>query len=415
MRDSAADIRRTNTFDVIRTIHALPQATRKVIATENNLSVATVSSIIADLIGSDLVREIGIRRQTTGRPTAQLALNPDHGILLGVDIAETYVHVDTFDSSLQLLSSTELPLDPHQNGARSVASKISDAISQELNRSERQILPVLGIGVSAPGQVDQVGGTSVFAPNWDWHNVPLLALLRNAVDAPLVLDNPLKAITIAELWSESGRSVSNFAVLNIGTGVGAGIALGGKIYRGRTNSAGEWGHTVIVADGRACRCGSRGCIEAYIGAPGIMQSLREIAPTSNLLLGGDQTATLHRLRHALDDGDPIAAQIVERTGYFLGIGISNLINILNPERVVLGGWVVDTLGEYLLDAARPHMDSHALATPALASRLDIQKITGNAVSLGAATLAFERYYLDSMNGVPFSERTSSSSQPNVAS
>ena len=123
MRDSAADIRRTNTFDVIRTIHALPEATRKVIATENNLSVATVSSIIADLIGSDLVREIGIRRQTTGRPTAQLALNPDHGILLGVDIAETYVHVDTFDSSLQLLSSTELPLDPHQNGARSVASR----------------------------------------------------------------------------------------------------------------------------------------------------------------------------------------------------------------------------------------------------------------------------------------------------
>lgn len=415
MRNSAADIRRANTFDVIRAIHALPAATRKVIAIDNNLSVATVSNIVADLIGSDLVREIGMRRHATGRPTAQLALNPDHGILLGVDIAETYVHVETFDSSLGLLSSTELPLDPQQNGARSVAAKISEAISQELNGRETRSAPMLGIGVSAPGQVDQAGGTSVFAPNWDWHNVPLLALLRKVIDAPLILDNPLKAITIAELWSESGRIEGDFAVLNIGTGVGAGIAIDGKVYRGRTNSAGEWGHTVIIADGRACRCGSRGCIESYIGAPGIMQSIREIAPESSLITGGDQTATIHALREALDDGDPVAAEVLERTAHFLGIGIANLVNVLNPERVVLGGWVVDALGEHLLDAARPHLDAHALATPALATRLDIQKIAGNAVSLGAATLAFESYYLESMKDDPYSERAASSSQPNVAS
>ena len=414
MPRSAADIRRANTFDVIRAVHALSAPTRKVIATESSLSFATVSSIVADLVALGLVQEIGIQRQTTGRPTAQLALDPSHGILLGVDIAETYVHVETFDSSLKTLSFTELALDPHQNDARSVAGTVGDAIAQELNRDGREAKAVLGIGVSAPGQVDQAGGTSVFAPNWDWHNVPLLSLLHQTVDAPLVLDNPLKAITIAELWSGAGRSVSDFAILNVGTGVGAGIALDGRVFRGKTNSAGEWGHTVLVAGGRDCRCGSRGCVEAYVGAPGIMQTLREIAPDSPLLIDDDQTATVHALRRALDDDDPVAGEVLKRTGRFLGIGISNVINMLNPDLVVLAGWVVRILGVDLLDAARPHVTSHALSTPASAARLDIQKINGNAVSLGAAAIALETY-LDSLNNVQLSRPATMSFQPNAAS
>lgn len=414
MPASAAEIRRLNTCDVIRAIHALPSPTRKRIAAGSNLSFATISSIVASLIANDLVHEVAIRRQATGRPTAELALNDKHGVLLGVDIAETYVHVETFDSSLTSLSSTELVLDAHKNDARSVTQRVRDAIEQELGRYEGSGRRILGVGVSAPGQVDSVGGTSVFAPNWDWHNVPLLSMLRNAVDAPLTLDNPLKAMAIAELWSGSGRNVDNFVVLNIGTGVGAGIAMNRQVFRGRTNSAGEWGHTVLVADGRACRCGSRGCVEAYVGAPGIMQSLREIDPSSQLLHDGDQTSTLRALRRALDDGDAIAAQVLERTAHALGIAISNIVNMLNPELVVLGGWVVAVLGEVLLDAARPHITTHALATPLMATKFEIQQIAGNAVSLGAATSALEGY-LDSLNDVTASAVRSAASRLEVAS
>ena len=413
MLKSAAEIRRANTFDVIRAIHALPSLTRKDIAADIDLSFATISSIVSNLIAHDVVHETGTKRQATGRPTAQLALNGEHGLLLGVDIAETYVHVETFDSSLTSLSSTELPLDPHQNGAKSVTRQVREAIEQELARGESSSRRILGVGVSAPGQVDSVGGTSVFAPNWDWHNVPLLSLLRNVVDAPLTLDNPLKAMATAELWSGSGRNFDDFAVLNIGTGVGAGIAIGGQVFRGRTNSAGEWGHTVLVAGGRACRCGSTGCVEAYIGAPGIMQTLREIDPASPLRHGSDQTATIKSIRSGLEQGDETAAQVLERTAYFLGIAMSNLVNMLNPELVVLSGWVVKTLGEDLLTAARPHISAHILATPAMAVKFEIQQIGGNAVSLGAATGALENY-LDSINDVTVSDR-SSAPQPNVAS
>lgn len=399
MPASAAGIRRTNAFDVIRAIHALPEPTRRVIAAESGLSVATVSSIVADFIARDVVHETGTQRQATGRPTAHLALNCDHGLLIGVDIAETYVHVESFDFALRKLSSTELPLDARQNEPRAVTDRVSEAIRCELRRDESGPAPVLGVGVSVPGQVDPAGGASVFAPNWGWHNVPLLALLQDSIDAPLVLENPLKASTIAELWSGAGRSVKDFVVLTIGTGVGAGIALDGKVYRGPTNSAGEWGHTVLVAEGRSCRCGSSGCIEAYVGAPGIAQTLQEIAPTSPMLIPGDQTATLQAIRAGLDDDDPVATLVIERTGMFLGIGIANLINILNPELIVLGGWVVGILGDKLLDAARPQIRNHALPTAVMATRVDIQEVDGNPVSLGAAARALESY-LDSVHAIP---------------
>lgn len=394
MAASAAEIRRTNAFDVLRAIHALSAPTRKVIAEESGLSTATVSSIVAELIAAGVVRESGTTRRSVGRPTAQLSLNADHGFLLGVDVAETYVHVEAFDFALRPLSSTELALDPGQNEPRAVASRVAEAIGTDRRRQEPCPGSLVGIGVSVPGQVDQGGDTSVFAPNWGWHNVPFRALLRESVGSDLVLENPLKATTIAELWSGAGRNVEDFVVLNIGTGVGAGIALGGKVLRGRTNSAGEWGHTVVSIGGRECRCGSSGCVETYVGAPGIVQTLRDIAPGSPMLDGLDQTAVLRAIRAGLDREDPGAVEVLNATAAVLGAGIANVVNLLNPELVVLGGWVVGVLGERLLDAARPHVGRHALATAARVARLDVQRIAGNPVSLGAAAIALENY-LDS--------------------
>lgn len=413
MLENTADIRRSNLVDVIRAIHGSARTTRKAIATEKDLSFATVANIVTSLIRAGLVRESGLRRQGTGRPTAELALNPELGFLLGVDIAETYVHVETFDAALLTIGSTTVALDPQQNGAASVATKIKQVIAQEVNRTGIPAERILGVGVSAPGLVDPIGGASVFAPNWAWHNVPLLELLKDAVDAPLTLDNPLKALVVAEQWSGFGRGVDDFAVLSIGTGVGAGLSIGGRLHRGRTNSAGEWGHSVLVADGRGCRCGSNGCVEAYIGAPGILETLRELDPTSPLLRGDDQTASMTALAVAIAAGDPTAQEVLARTGHFLGITIANIVNILNPELVIISGWVVDTLGQALLEAARPAAKRHALAVPMGATRIERQEIGRNGVSLGAGTLALE-HYLDSLSDVPPSGRTSTKTHPELA-
>jgi predicted NBD/HSP70 family sugar kinase len=174
---------------------------------------------------------------------------------------------------------------------------------------------VLGVGISVPGLVEPSGGVSVFAPNWGWHDVPLMQMLRARIDLPLYLDNPLKAIAVAELWFGAGRGVENLVSLNIGTGVGAGVVIDGELYRGTTNSAGEWGHTSIVLDGRACRCGNQGCLEAYVGAPGIIRLLQELAPTSDMLHPNDQTATIAALAEAVGHGDVLAARVLREVAH----------------------------------------------------------------------------------------------------
>lgn len=395
MTRTAADIRKQNSFSVLRSIRAGGDASRRELVSATGLSFATVGAICADLLEQGLIKEVAVERAQVGRPTTRLALNSDHGFLLGVDIAETYVHVVAFDAALDPISSTHLAMDIHQRQPRQVVEMAQDAIVEEAAKHEDMAL--LGVGVSAPGIVDQDGGTSVFAPNWAWHNVPLLGMLAGAVQAPIFLDNPLKALVVAEIWSRQERLEQDFAILNLGTGVGAGIVLDGKVFRGHTNSAGEWGHTVIVADGRVCRCGSRGCVEAYVGAPGILQTLRESHPTSELLHGDDQTATIADLAAAAAIGDQVALDVIERTSHFLGIGVATIINLFNPDAVILSGWVCRHLGERLVENLRPHLQAHALDVPLLASSLEFYHSQENAVSLGVAAFAMERY-LDSIPG-----------------
>lgn len=394
MAKTTADIRKENSFAVIRSIHARKDASRRELVAATGLSFATVGAICADLIDQGLITEVSLKRAPVGRPTTRLALNGEHGYLLGVDIAETYVHAVSFGSSLEVISQTHHPMDVHQRQPRQVVEMVKGAImAEEEKQHDRQLL---GIGVSAPGLVDSVGGTSAFAPNWNWRNVPLLDMLSQAIHAPIYLDNPLKALAIAEMWSHQERLEQTFAILNLGTGVGAGFALEGKLFRGRTNSAGEWGHTVIVADGRTCRCGSRGCVEAYVGAPGILQTIRETYPTSELLDGDDQTATISALLTAADAGDDVALDVLNRTSHYLGIGVATIINLLNPDAVILTGWVSGQIGEYLIEMMRPHLTAHALAVPMLASSLELSHTKENSVSLGMAAFALERY-LDSIS------------------
>lgn len=391
MAATAAEIRRQNVFDVMRSIHNSSKATRKSTANETGLSVATVSSVVGELQARGIVHEASLSRPFTGRPSSQLELAPDHGFFLGVDIAETYIHVEAYDSALVSVSSREMPLDPERRDPAAVIDAVSGIVLAAI--ASLGDGPVLGIGVSAPGQIDPAGGTSVFAPNWNWYSVPLLDLLRQTIDAPLSLDNPLKLVTVAELWSSAGREVEDFAVLNIGTGVGAGVCIDRQVFRGRSNSAGELGHCVLVAGGRDCRCGSHGCIEAYTGAPGIIRTVHERAP--HLLDAAlSQSEAIEAFAAALRAERPEAIDALREVALHVGVAMATLINLFNPGRIVLSGWVVQTLGVALLEATLPFVERHALAVPFAGISFGIQNIDGNAVSLGAAYSAVEAY-LDS--------------------
>jgi predicted NBD/HSP70 family sugar kinase len=348
VKRTTRDIRLTNRFAVMRHIVASSPVSRKEVAGATGLSVVTASDLVGELLELGLLAEVGREDSGGGRPRGLVAVHPEGGALIGVDVAETYVHVELFNPALVPLARAEEELHPYENRPKQVVSHIISGVRAVIAEAGAAAERVLGVGVSVPGQVDREGGASVFAPNFDWHDVPLRQLLAAELSLPLYLDNPLKASTVAELWFGAARGRDNLAVITLGTGVGAGLATNGSLYRGATNSAGEWGHTNLVPDGRQCRCGSRGCLETYVGAQGIMQNLRDLAPESPLLHPDDQTATIEALAAALAAGDPVAAQVISTTGHYLGIGVADLINLFNPQVIVLSSWVADRLGPYLL-------------------------------------------------------------------
>lgn len=389
MKRTSRDIRIANRFDVLRHIIAASPISRQQIAADVGLSLATVSNLVGELLELGLLVEVGYQDSGGGRPRGLVAVNPDGGVLIGVDVAETYVHVELFDPGLRVLASVEETLHAQENRPDQVTAHIVSSVRSALGQAGVASDRVLGAGVSVPGQVDREGGVSVFAPNWDWHEVPLRSLLAPVLDFPLYLDNPLRACVVAELWFGAGRGRDDVVVVNLGTGVGAGLAFGGGLYRGATNSAGEWGHTTLVVDGRPCHCGSRGCVETYVGAPGIMQNLRDLAPESPLLHADDQTATIAALGRAVAEGDPVAVKVVAETARYLGVAIADLVNLVNPELIVLSSWVARHLGEPLLTEARTVVARHALRRPLAATEITLCRIAGNPVSLGAATFALQ--------------------------
>ncbi|WP_030437786.1 ROK family transcriptional regulator [Actinoplanes subtropicus] len=392
MKRTSRDIRVANRFEVLRRILGAGPVARQEIAADTGLSLATVSNLVGELLQADLLEEVGYQDSGGGRPRALVAVRRSAGMLAGVDVAETYVHVEIFDTALRVLASVEEPLHPSQESSPAqIVAHIVSSLRAAADRAGVGPEGLMGVGVSVPGQIDRAGGVSVFAPNWDWHDVPLRAQLAEHIGVPLYLDNPLRAGVLAELWFGAGRGRDDVAVLTLGTGVGAGLAVRGQLYRGATNSAGEWGHTNLVMDGRPCRCGSHGCVEAYVGAPGIMARLREIAPDSPLLRPGDQTATIDALASAYHAGDPVATAVVAETARYLAVAIADLINILNPEVVVLSSWVAAKLGEPLLARARALLGRHALSRPLANTEIVLCRIEGNPVSLGAATFALEGY------------------------
>ncbi len=369
VKRTSRDIRTANRYEVLRQIIAASPTSRQELAAATGLSLATVATLVGELLDLRMLTEVGFEDSAGGRPRGLVAVNAAGGALIGVDIAETYVHVELFDLALNVLARAEEDVRPGESLPEQVVGHVAAAVGSVVTQAGIEGARVLGVGVSVPGQVDRATGIAEYAPNWDWHDVPLLDLLTEHIAYPLHLDNPLRAGALAELWFGAARGRGNAVVVNLGTGVGAGLILGGGLHRGVSNSAGEWGHTTIVLDGRLCRCGNRGCVETYVGAPGIMLNLRELSPDSPLLHPDDQTATIHALARGMIQQDPVAVKVVRDTARYLGAGIATLVNILNPEVVVLSSWVAAALGEPLVAEVREAVARHALHRPLAATEI----------------------------------------------
>ncbi|MCW2944664.1 MAG: hypothetical protein JWR24_1381 [Actinoallomurus sp.] len=381
-RGTVRDLRRDNRSVLLWSLYFDQPRSRQDLSRTTGLSPASVSNVVRDLIDEGIVIEAGSVDSDGGRPRVLLRINPDHGYVVGVDVGETRVRVELFDLAMTERAKADYPLDPRERGVDVVVDRILAGLAAVLAGSGVGSSAVLGVGVGVPGVVEQGPEVLVHGQTFGWDAVPLERLLRAGTDLPLHIDNGAKTMGQAELWFGAGRGAQHAVVGLIGSGVGASIITRGSTHRGSTSSAGEWGHTTVMVGGRSCRCGSSGCLEAYVGAEAILDRYGRALP------GDDQESALAALIEAAATS-AAAAEVLDQTALYLGAGIADLINLFNPERIILGGWAGLLLGEKLLPAIREAARRHALRHPFAETSIELCRLGPDAVALGAATLPVE--------------------------
>lgn len=252
----------------------------------------------------------------------------------------------------------------------------------------------VGVGIGAPGPLDRAEGVVRVAPNLGWHDVPLRQFVSDAVGLPAALDNDANCATLGEWWLGAARGARYVVGLTIGTGIGGGLVLDGRLFHGASDVAGEVGHTTIAADGRRCGCGNLGCLEAYASGPAIAQRAREALegsePSAHWQIEGGDPAniTAETVYRAAQSGDPLARLIVRETAEYLGTGVANLLNVFNPDLVVIAGGVTQA-GEALFEPLRAAVRRRAFRPAVEACRIVPGALTGVAGMVGAVAM-FQR-------------------------
>ncbi|MEV1318866.1 ROK family transcriptional regulator [Micromonospora arborensis] len=362
--------------------------TRQDLVRSTGLSQPAVSNVVADLIDEGLVAEAGAAESDGGRPSMLLRIAPRFAFVVGVDVGETRVRVELFDFAMTLLASIEYPLDPARTEPDLVAGHVLAGIDAVTGQAGVAPGDVLGVGIGVSGVVEQGVEAVVHAQALGWDRVPLERLIAAGTDLPLHIDNGAKTLGQAEMWFGAGRGARHAVFALVGSGVGASVVTNGATYRGASSSAGEWGHTTLVYGGRACRCGARGCLEAYVGAEAIIDRYRE-ARRGRPVPGEDEESQIAALVAAAETS-ATARRVLDDTAGYLGAGVANLINLFNPERVVLGGWAAMVLGD-LLPAVREAAGRQALRQPYEQASIELCRLGVDAVALGAATLPIARF------------------------
>lgn len=256
----------------------------------------------------------------------------------------------------------------------------------------------VGVGVGAPGPLDRERGIVLVAPNLGWLNFPLRDRIHDRLGLPTTLDNDANCATFGEWWQGAARGGKDVVGLTIGTGIGGGLILGGALYHGASDMAGEVGHTTIDLNGRHCKCGNYGCLEAYASAPAIATRAREVlvreeteSAIPTMVKGKLEDITAQTVYDAANDGDAVAAEIVRDTAKYLGAGVANLLNIFNPDTVVIAGGVT-AAGDALFVPLRAEVKRRAFSPAVQAVRIVPGTLPGTAGVVGAVASFKQQHF-----------------------
>lgn len=385
---SQTSLHRANLERVVRAVRMAGSLTQAEIARSTGLSAATVSNIVRELKEGGTVEVTPT--SAGGRRARSVSLSGDAGIVIGVDFGHTHLRVAVGNLAHQVLAEEAEPLDVDASSAQGFgrAEQLVKRLIETTGISQDK---VIGVGLGVPGPIDvesgTLGSTSIL-PGWTGINPS--KELASRLGVPVHVDNDANLGALGELVWGSGRGVKDLAYIKVASGVGAGLVIDGRIYRGPGGTAGEIGHITLDESGPVCRCGNRGCLETFAAA-------RYVLPLLMPSHGPD--LTMERVVQLARGGDPGCRRVIGDVGRHIGSGVANLCNLLNPSRVVLGGSLAEA-GELVLAPIRDSVSRYAI--PSAARQLSVLPgaLGGRAEVLGALALV-----LSEMGDSPLLEST----------
>ncbi len=379
---------------VLETLRLHAPVSRARLAQLTGLNKSTVSSLVEELIEAGLITEVGTCHSgSAGRPAIMLQPNPRAGGIIGSEIGVDYLSVIITDFSRQIVWRHFERLGRDRR-VEPVLQRFIDIVRSGIAETRTQVERIFGLAVGVPGLVDIASGTLLFAPNLRWSDVPLRRMLEAEFTFPVFVHNEANLAAVGESYFGAARDAGSVVLVSAGVGLGGGIVLGGQLVTGAGGFAGEIGHMTLVPDGPLCNCGNRGCWETLVSQEALFRRVRDAIEGGrpsllHELTSGDLSLlTVPLVVEAARRGDEVALQALEETARFLGIGIANLVNALNPEVVVFGG-VLSLASDFLLPVVWREITERALRWTSQSVRLVVAAHGFDACAIGGIAWIYQ--------------------------
>lgn len=375
-------VKQQNKSLVLNTIIEDFPISRAEIATHTGLNKGTVSSLVSELIDEELIYESGPGKSSGGRRPVILNFNNVAGYAIGIDLGVNYILGILTDLQGNICHEASLRFDNYSFDF--VKEQLFQVIDTLVEKAPPSPYGIIGIGVGVPGIVNN-DGKILLAPNLRWNNVDLKEVLKEKYQIPIIIENEANAGAYGEKKYGIGTEKNHIVYVSIGYGIGVGLFLDGKLYRGTNGFSGELGHMTIDLNGKECRCGSTGCWELYASE----QALSMYASIMDINSNGDEKITLDYLIDQANSGDEQAIRLFKKVGNNIGIGLNNIVNIFNPEQIIIGGHMLSAK-EWLGEALEKQM-TQILSFLQNDLQLNYSKLSTHSSAVGVAAFSIEGF------------------------
>lgn len=352
------------------------------IANHTGLNKGTVSSLVSELLEEQLIYESGPGVSSGGRRPVMLLFNQLAGFSIGIDLGVNYILGVITDLQGNIHHETRVKF--NQLSYEEITEKLFSIINYLITSAPKSAYGIIGIGIGVPGTVSNDGEILV-APNLGWRNISLKEIVEEKYNLPVTVENEANAGAYGELKFGAGKDLDHIIYVSAGIGIGVGLILNGDLYKGTNGFSGELGHMTIEANGERCRCGNVGCWELYASEQALLKDAKQI----DLNLTGDELS-LEYLNELAENGDETVRSLFHKIGGYLGVGINNIINIFNPQKVIIGNRLA-TSEEWLKNPLNESVNSRELWFHQNDLQITFSKLSTHSSALGVAAFSVEKF------------------------